>query len=269
MNLSVRNGTFAYKNSENVFSDINFSVSSGDILAIIGANGAGKTTLLKCITGILKWKSGESLVDGKDIRKFSDRELWNIISYVPQNKGIAVTYTVTDMVLLGLSGKEGLFYSPKKSDLEKAENILSQLSISHLKDKRCSELSGGEMQMVLIARALISEPKILILDEPESNLDFRNQYIVLDTVKKLAENKIACIFNTHYPEHALLLANKSLIITGKKGLFGATEDIINEENIEKAFGVKTVITEVETGNGKYEKVIVRRDSEFSETKVRV
>ena len=257
MIFEVKNGSFAYPKRETIFSGVNFSLSSGNLLAVIGANGAGKTTLLRCITGMLRWKEGESLIDGKNIASISQRELWNRISYVPQNKDKPVSYTVTQTVLLGLSGKIGVFSSPKKEDYLKAEETLEKLGIAHLADKKCNEISGGEMQMVLIARALISEPEMLILDEPETNLDFKNQYIVLDTVKSLVDGGIACIFNTHYPEHALGYADKALILMKNESLFGESKDVISEENIRSAFGVDTCIKDIVTGSGDIRKVIVR------------
>lgn len=139
------------------------------------------------------------------------------------------------------------FSTPKKEDVEKAEEVLRLLGISSLADKKCSAISGGELQMVLIARALASDPQVLILDEPESNLDFKNQLVVLDAMTELAKNGMTCIFNTHYPAHALQRAGKSLILSkGGSYVFGDTAEVVNEENIQKAFGVQAVIGEIET-----------------------
>ena len=124
---------------------------------------------------------------------------------------------------------------------------MERLGISHLADKPCHAISGGELQMVLIARAMAAEPKLLVLDEPESNLDFKNQLIVLDAMTALAAEGVACVFNTHYPSHALQRAGKSLMLS-KEGwsLFGDTTGVVTEENIRKAFGVEALIGEVET-----------------------
>ena len=124
---------------------------------------------------------------------------------------------------------------------------MERLGISHLADKPCHAISGGELQMVLIARAMAAEPKLLVLDEPESNLDFKNQLIVLDTMTALAAEGVACVFNTHYPSHALQRAGKSLMLS-KEGwsLFGDTTGVVTEDNIRRAFGVEALIGEVET-----------------------
>ena len=213
MNLTVQNGCFYYQKDTPIFQDIHFSVDSGEILAILGPNGAGKTTLLRCITGMLKWRSGQSLLDGQPIHAMPAKKLWRKMAYVPQARSAASAYTAFETVLLGRSSHLGVFASPGKEDLEKAREVMSLLGIEHLMEKRCSAISGGELQMVLIARALAAEPEVLILDEPESNLDFRNQLIVLDAMTKLAQNGMTCIFNTHYPAHALQRSDKSLILS--------------------------------------------------------
>lgn len=249
MILSVKNASFSYKKQENILNNINLCAESGDVLAILGPNGAGKTTLLRCIMGFLKWNAGNSMIDGVDIQKLSYRELWQKISYVPQARSTATVFTALEMVLLGRASKLNIFGKPGEKDIDKAIAIMKRLNIARLCDKKCSEISGGELQMVLIARALASEPKILILDEPESNLDFKNQLVVLQTISELAADGMACIFNTHYPAHALQRANKSLILSNDGSfIFGNTTEVLTENNIEKAFGVKAYIGEFETKN---------------------
>jgi len=197
--------------------------------------------------GLLKWRSGASFIDGEDIQKMGYRRLWSKVAYVPQAKNASAAYSVEEMVLLGRSSYFNFWQTPKTEDLELVEKILQELHIEHLAKKRCSEISGGELQMVLIAKALIAEPKILILDEPESNLDFRNQLIVLETMSALAAQGMICIFNTHYPTHALQRANKALLLCkGGEYTFGETKQVIHEGSINKAFGVETVIGDIET-----------------------
>ncbi|MCR5345013.1 MAG: ABC transporter ATP-binding protein [Lachnospiraceae bacterium] len=247
MRFEVKNASFSYKNDRKIFEDVNFSVDSGDIVAILGPNGAGKTTLLKCILGILKLESGEALLDGKDVRRMQERELFKRVSYVPQAKNTTAAYTVRDTVLIGLAAELSVFKSPGEAEEERVRKVLRELNIEHLIDKKCNKISGGELQMVLIARALISEPEVLILDEPESNLDFRNQLIVLDTLTKLSKRGIACIFNTHYPSHALQRANKAIILSEGHTVCGDCESTITAEAIEKAFNVKATINEYSDG----------------------
>ena len=247
MNLTVKQGRFFYEKNSPIFSDVTFSVDSGEILAILGPNGAGKTTLLRCITGMLRWREGQSLLDGQPIHTMSARKLWSTMAYVPQAKAASAAFTAFETVLLGRSSHLGAFSAPKQADMDKAMEAMEQLGIAHLADKKCNSISGGELQMVLIARALAAEPQVLILDEPESNLDFKNQLIVLDAMQALARRGMTCIFNTHYPAHALQRADKALLLSrGGSYVFGPASTVVTRENIRRAFGVEAVIGEIET-----------------------
>ena len=206
MTLTVQNGSFSYKKGTALLENISLEAERGDVLAILGPNGAGKTTLLRCMLNLCRWKKGQTLLDGRDVRAIPARTLWQMISYVPQAKTAASSCTVE--------------------------------------------------QMVLIARALAAEPQVLILDEPESNLDFKNQLLVLDTMQSLARAGLTCVFNTHYPAHALRRANKALLLgRNGKSLFGSTQDVVTEQNISDYFGVRAVIGSIETPDGAYADVI--------------
>ena len=245
--LRIENGNFAYKSGPQILKDINIEVGPGEILAVLGPNGAGKTTLLRCMMDMLHWQSGRSLLDGEDIRSIPASKLWRRMAYVPQARSAAVSYTAFQTVLLGRSSRIGAFSAPSAEDMKIAESVMERLGISHLADKACYAISGGELQMVLIARAMAAEPEILVLDEPESNLDFKNQLIVLDAMTALAAEGVACIFNTHYPAHALQRAGKALMLSKDgRSIFGDTTSVVTEENIRHAFGVDALIGEVET-----------------------
>ncbi len=268
MKLTVSNASFSYSKDKSLINNLGFEISSGDVLAILGPNGSGKTTLLRALLGFLKWNSGEAFLDGVSISKIPPRQFWRRVSYVPQAKNVTVSYTALDMILLGLGGTLGVFSAPGDKDKEAVLHLCQRLGIAKLLDKRCNEISGGELQMVLIARALISNPELLILDEPESNLDFKNQLIVLDTISRLAKEGMCCIFNTHYPAHALTRATKSLILTGSgEAIFGETPKVVTEENIQKAFGVKAVISEVETPEHIYHNIMPLEVSNASDISV--
>lgn len=249
MILSVENGCFSYKSDKGslLLRNISFTARPGDLVAILGPNGAGKTTLLRCIMGFLHWNSGKSCLDEMDIRSIPYRQLWRSIAYVPQAKNTAAAYTAEQMILLGRSSHFNMLSQPKLEDMDKVHEIMEKLRILKLAEKKCSEISGGELQMVLMARALATEPQILILDEPESNLDFRNQLLILETMSELVANGMSCIFNTHYPAHALQRANKAFLLSEKGDyVFGDVNSVVTEQNIELAFGVKAVIGEIET-----------------------
>ena len=256
MVFEVRSGCFSYPQRE-VLKDISFSVQSGEILAILGPNGVGKTTLLRCMMGLLAWKSGGTFIDGRPLPEFSMKDLWKQISYVPQAKNSVLALPAKDMVLLGRSAHLGTFQQPGNGDRELSLRAMEQVGILHLAEKNCNQMSGGELQMVLIARALTAHPQILVLDEPESNLDFRNQLIILETIWRLAkEHGISTIVNTHYPEHALKLSDKALLLNrGGVNQYGAASDIINEENMRQAFGVNVSIHDFYVNDTQYSTVV--------------
>ncbi len=256
MIYEVKNGSFGYKKTE-ILKDINFTVRDGEVMSVLGPNGVGKTTLLKCMMGLLKWKEGESLLDGENIRNIKPRDFWQKIAYVPQAKGSAFGFSAIDMVTLGRSAHLGTFSQPKAEDKEAARQAMEDMGILHLKDKLCTEMSGGELQMVLIARALTINPKLLVLDEPESNLDFRNQLIILETIRELSKKRgISAIVNTHYPEHALKISDNALILNREgKNIFGKAEAIINEENMKQAFSVQVHINQFDYQGVDYRSVV--------------
>ncbi|WP_027625960.1 ABC transporter ATP-binding protein [Clostridium lundense] len=254
MILEIKNGYFSYENNnEPILKDINFSLCEGEIMTILGQNGVGKTTLLKCITGILKWKSGSTLINGELINLNNGIKK---MGYVPQAHPINFAYTVKEMILMGRASYIGLFSTPSKEDKLMAEEVMKDIGILHLKNRECSKLSGGQLQLVFIARALVSEPKILVLDEPESHLDFKNQLIMLDIIKNLTKTRgLACIFNTHYPEHALKISDKTLMISSEGYVFGNTNEIITEKNIEHFFDVTAKILSFKEKNLDFKTIV--------------
>lgn len=257
MKIEVTDGCFRYPHSDrDVLRHIGFSLEAGSVLAILGPNGAGKTTLLRCMTGLLRWQSGQTLLDQRPLKSFSQKELWQKISYVPQARQALNAYTVEEMVLLGRASSVGTFALPSKADTEAADRCIERTGLGEIRHRSCAELSGGEFQMVLIARALASEPQILILDEPESNLDFHNQLLVLNMISQLAADGMTCIFNTHYPAHALRRADQALMLARDgTSCFGSVRDVVTEENILKYFGVRSVIGELETADASYSDVV--------------
>ena len=264
--LEMKNAGFSYAkkpgDGDYVFRHVDFRVGPGERIAVIGPNGAGKTTLLKCLLGFLELREGMCTYDGADIRRLPPRDYLSRISYVPQTRSVPTSYTVRETVLLGFGSRIPLFGSPGAAQAAKADETLREIGILHLSDKRCDALSGGELQMVLIARALVSDPRILVLDEPESGLDFKNQLTVLETLEACAGRGMSCVFNTHYPDHAVQWADRALLLSGGRAVFGPSSDVITEENILEAFGVEAVIQETGTGSGTVKSVVpikIRRE----------
>lgn len=244
MIFSVENGEFGY-GERKILQDVSFSLREGEVMTVLGPNGVGKTTLLKCMMGLLRWEQGKTMLDGTPMQEMKPSDVWSRIAYVPQSKGTALSYTAREMVLMGRSARLGLFAQPTKDDYRAADAAMEAVGITRLASKQCSCMSGGELQMVLIARALSANPQMLVLDEPESNLDFKNQLIVLETIQRLSKEKgIAAIVNTHYPAHALKIADKALLLDYKGGcLYGNVSDVVNEENMRKAFHVEVKIVD--------------------------
>lgn len=246
MILQVQKGCFGYPGQPAILENIDLTLEEGHILAILGPNGIGKTTLLKCMIGLLPWHSGKTLLYGKDIHTLKPKEVWSTISYIPQSHGFAFSYTGLEMVLLGRSAHLGMFQQPGKEELEMAEAMMERVGISHLANKDCNRMSGGELQMVLIARAIINDPKLIILDEPETGLDFHNQILVLNMVERLAhEEGISAIMNTHYPTNAMSVADEALMLNRKGEFFyGPAAAILNEQNISYSFDVQVIVDEL-------------------------
>ncbi len=248
MNLKVDNLSFSY-NKKKLLNNISLELNDNDVLAILGPNGAGKTTFLKCILTLLKIKEGNVLIDNESLLTKKSNEVWDLIGYIPQAREVHSNFLVEDMIMLGRSNHISLFKLPSEEDLKIVDNIIEELGIEFLRGKYCNQISGGELQMVLIARALVSNPKILVLDEPETNLDSFNQLKVLECIKKCSSNGMICIFNTHYPEHALQIANKALMIRyDNTHDFGNTKDVVTERSLSECFNVKTKIVKTTEDN---------------------
>lgn len=256
MKLEVSKGFFKFKKTDYILRDINFSLGDGDVLAILGPNGVGKTTLIKCLTGLLPWTKGETFIDGKNISAMKEREVWSKISYIPQKRNFSFSYTGLEMVLFGSTSSLNIFERPSQKEIERAREVMKMIEIDHLADKVANEMSGGELQMLLIARSLVKEPKIIILDEPESGLDYKNQIIILDLIKKLSASGVIIVMNTHYPDHALKISNKCLLLNYDKTYkFGETREVLNGENLKNSFSVEVKIEKISVEGKDYESII--------------
>lgn len=267
MIFEVRGGSFGYEPGRRTFTDINLYVREPEILSILGANGAGKTTLMKCMLGLLKWTDGASYLDDVNVKNMKPKTFWKKVGYVPQAKLSSFVYTVGEMVLLGRNAHKGCLAMPGENDRQIAEEAMELVGISKLRDKLCSRISGGEYQLVMVARALAARPSLLVLDEPESNLDFRNQMIVLRTISNLCkERNISAIINTHYPEHALDISQRSILLMPDGGsIFGPTSSVLTEENLKRAFDITVHIHRFSVDGREYASVQPAADGEYKPT----
>lgn len=238
MILSVKNLTFGYS-SRSVFKDIEFSVERGDCLAVLGTNGVGKSTLLKCLNRILKPRAGTVLIEKDEVLKLTRTELAQRMGYVAQ-KNESSRITVFDAVLLGR--KPYIKWEVSRKDLDIVNEILDLLELKEHSLRYLDELSGGELQKVVIARALAQEPELLLLDEPTSNLDLKNQLEVVGIIKKIVKEKqIAAIVTMHDLNLALRFADKFLLLKNG-GIFAAGgEEVMTPENIKSVYSIPVMV----------------------------
>lgn len=227
-----------------VLTDISFSVENGEILCILGPNGVGKTTLFKSMLGLLPPLSGTVTVDAEDISCWSNRRRARTIAYIPQSHTPPFPYTVRQVVTMGRVAQLGMFASPTKADYEIADRMLDRLGIAFLADRTYTEISGGERQMALIARALTQKPQILLMDEPTANLDFGNQARVLGVIRSLANQGLTVVMTTHSPDHAFLCSSKVILLErGNRYSFGNASELVTEESLGRAYGIDVCVLE--------------------------
>ena len=237
MSIEVKNLSFSYGDRP-VLHDISFSVEKGEFLSILGPNGVGKSTLFRCVLGLLSGYTGQVLVNGVDGRSFSVREAAKHIAYIPQSSHPVFNYSVFDIVLMGRTSGLSTFRSPGKQDTQKCRWALEKVGISHLEERCFHRLSGGEQQLVLIARALVQDAPILMLDEPTANLDFGNQLRVLEQCRNLAREGYTVIQTTHHPEQSYQFSDRILTIQkGRVLAQGRPEDVLTEQTIRQLYGV--------------------------------
>lgn len=239
--LVVNNISFSY-GGMNALDDVTLEVNEGETVSLVGPNGAGKSTLLKCIDRIIKPQRGVVFLDGKDAAKMDLRELSKIIGYIPQSSVEVFPFTVFDVVLMGR--RPHLGWRVSRKDVAIIAQTLRFVGISEFGARYFDELSGGEKQKVLMARALAQEPELLLLDEPTSNLDIRHQLEVMEMVRKLVqERKISAIMAMHDLNLASRFSDKMVMLKDHQVFTaGLPETVLSLENIKAAYGVEARVT---------------------------
>ncbi len=239
--LAVEGVTFSY-GTRRVLESVSLEVARGEICSILGNNGAGKTTLLKCALGILRPRAGAVLVSGEDASRLGRMEMARRMGYVAQRDGAGARLTVFDAVLMGRRPHIG--WGAGTGDLKVVEEVISALNLGDLALRHLDELSGGELQKVMIARALAQEPGFLLLDEPTSNLDLGNQLEVMETLRRaVAERGIAALMAIHDVNLALRFSRRFVLLCGGSVYACGGPEIVDEESMEKVYGVKVEVQE--------------------------
>ncbi len=254
MTFEVIEGVFRYPQAPApILDDVNFRGEAGELLAVLGPNGAGKTTLMRTMIGLLQWTSGRTEVDGVDLRDIPKRKARLSIAYVPQARSaVSLSLTGLDMVTLGRAPHLGVVAQPGPKEAAMAWEVMSSIGVEHLAHMPCGTMSGGQFQMVLIARALVAQPKVLVLDEPETGLDFHNQLVVLNLLERLVkEDRLTVVMNTHYPAHALRVADQVILVdSAHRSVSGPVSEVMTQENLARVFDVEVKITTIDSGRQK-------------------
>lgn len=242
--VEVKDLTFSYGNNK-VLNNVSFRGEEGELLSVLGPNGVGKSTLFRCMLGLLTPDKGQILLQGRAVDRLAPGALARKIAYIPQSHDPVFHYSVFDMVLMGTTAQTGLFSAPKKEHMHLAEEALESLGLASLADRSYRTLSGGERQLVLIARAMVQKAKILLMDEPSASLDFGNRIMVMERVKELCTRGYCVIQTTHDPEQAYLYSDKILALhNGSVLAHGRPRDIFDEELISTLYGVKVEVCSI-------------------------
>lgn len=245
--LKVSGLTYKYPSADDqVLKGINCELRAGERVAILGANGTGKTTFFNLITGLMEGYGGSIKLDGVEIKNLTRRAMAQKLALVPQKHEPLFPYTVRDFILMGRYSRLGVFGNPRPEDLEVVEAAAKETGAYKFYDRAYNSLSGGEMQLAVISRALAQEAELLILDEPNTHLDFKNQFVVLDLVSRIAKKRGATLLmSLHSPNDVMQFADRAIVLSG--GVIvadGAPKEVVTAELLLKIFGVKACAVEM-------------------------
>lgn len=239
--LELNDLAFGY-GARTIGSGVTLTLQPGEVLALLGPNGAGKTTLFKTILGLLALQQGQVLFDGVPLDTLTRTERAKRIAYVPQAHAALFPFSVHDVVLMGRAAQVPPSSAPGKQDRKVTMAALERLGMAHLSDRPYTEISGGERQMVLIARALAQQPKVLVMDEPTASLDYGNQMRVLSHVRQLAKEGMAIVLSTHNPDHVFMVADRvALLHDGALVASGHPADVLTPQKIRQLYDIDVVM----------------------------
>ncbi len=241
MSLTVEDLHFAY-GDHTVLDGVSFEVPDGMLVGVLGHNGVGKSTLFRCILGLNTRWTGKITINGNDVHDLSIRQMAKEIAYIPQSHDPTYNYEVLDIVLMSTTSSLGALSNPKPEHVELAYSCLEKVGIESMAQRTFTQISGGEQQLVLVARALAQQAKTIIMDEPTSALDYGNQVRVLSQVRKLADDGYTIVSSTHQPDQAFLYSDKTLVINdGRVLCYGPPKDIVTSELVKKIYGVNVSV----------------------------
>ncbi|MFV0455981.1 MAG: ABC transporter ATP-binding protein [Pseudomonas sp.] len=242
--LEVKRLHFRYRPDSPQLKDIAFHLEEGRTLSLLGPNGAGKTTLLRCLLGLNRLEHGQVIVAGRDVSSLPAPQRARLMAYVPQASVLTFPYAVREVVLMGRLAHQAFGQAPQRNDYQAVERAMREMDIEDLADTQFQQLSGGEKQLVTIARALAQQARVLILDEPTASLDFANQARTLKLIRSLSRHGHTVLMSTHAPDHALLASAKVVLLkNGEVFAQGAPEAVVTSENLSRLYGVPARVAE--------------------------
>ena len=244
--ISLQSIQFHYDPGKTILNDLSLSVEKGSITAILGPNGTGKTTLLHTVLGLLAPQSGEILIAGQNIHTYKRSELSQVIALVPQSEVVPFNFSVIEYVLLGRTPQLGFLDMPSATDVDLVRETLKLLEINHLEQRAVTELSGGEQQMVVLARALVQQPLVLLLDEPTSHLDLSNKGRLLKILQTLSHSGVTIVFSTHDPDAAAMIADHVILLKSGAVLdAGRITHVLTSEKLTETYGTEVQVLSID------------------------
>lgn len=237
MSLEINNLHFSY-GERKVLDGVSFGLEAGSFVCLLGANGSGKSTLFSCILQFLSRYEGSIKLNGTELSELSTKERAKKIAYIPQSHIPVFNFTCLEVVLMATQSNGSIFYVPDKEADEAARDALRRVGLEGFEDRGYARISGGERQLVLIARALAQGSKYLIMDEPTSSLDYGNQMRILSMVRKLTDEGYTVFLSTHHPDQALLFSDEVILLhEGKIMSQGKADDVLSSENLSLIYGL--------------------------------
>lgn len=250
MQIEVKDLVFSY-GEHRVLDGVSFQVRQGELVALMGPNGTGKSTLFRLMLGFLRGQGGSIRIEGTELAQMSNAQRAEKVAYIPQSVDPVYNYTVEEMVLMGLTGSLGILSMPKEEHKKAVRRILQNLGIENLSERGYARISGGERQLVLLARALVQRAGIFLMDEPTANLDYGNQHRVMKKVRELNRSGYTVMMSTHNPEQAFLYADRAVVLCdGTVVGDGPPEEVLTGEMLERIYGIPVVLADENLGKRK-------------------
>ncbi len=242
--LALHGASFAY-DARPVFEAVDLELQPGQIVTVLGTNGSGKSTLLRCLGGALRLTRGSALLDGTDLQQLDGAGRARSIGILFQDHSPSLPFSVREIVQLGRTPHLSWIGTERRDDGRIVSAAMEEAGVAHLADRAYTALSGGERHLVLLARTLAQQPRVILMDEPTAHLDLHNQVRCLETIRTLASRGVAIVVTTHDPNHAFVLGDRALLMkAGAPVITGPVADVVNAQSLRATYGIDIAIHEV-------------------------